>query len=101
MAIFLQGGVVGALDAECNVGWVCPRMDDEVLFELLLVAVVEEVDARIHSVIAHLGINGNLCLPLRWISPDESVDGCGGFVDAVDNWRWVGIKDVEVDDLFR
>ena len=67
MSVFLQGRVVGALNAEGDDRWVCPRMHNEVIFELLLVAVIQEVDAGIHSVIADLGIDGHVRLPLRRI----------------------------------
>ena len=64
---------VGALDSQDDPVGVPARAHDHVILELAVVAVIDEVDARVKVVVSHLGIRGHLCAPLGGIVANEVV----------------------------
>ena len=71
---------VGALDVEDDAGGVSARAHNEVILELALIAVIEEIDARIKVRVAHLRVGRDVGAPLRGIVADEVVGLAGEFL---------------------
>src|SRR5262249_122370 len=67
---------------------VCPGRHDEVVFEPALIAVVHDVDARIHTGVAHPGESGNARGPLRGVTANEVV-GLAGEIALSSGPGWV------------
>src|SRR5207302_4626214 len=63
---------------------VTPRRHHKVVFQLSLVAVIDQVNARVNLPIADLGIGGNVAPPLRRIVAEEVVALAGQFFDPGD-----------------
>ena len=54
----------GAFEAKLDKPGIRPGRHHEIVFQLTLIAIVDEVDARIHVTIFDLGIGGNVRAPL-------------------------------------
>ena len=50
-----------------------PRRDDEVILQLMLVAVIDHVNAGVNIAVFHLRVCRNICLPLRRIAADKVI----------------------------
>ncbi len=57
-------------------------LDHEVVLELLLVAVVDQVDAAVDTLVGHLGVVGDVGVPLRRVVADEVVTHAGLLVET-------------------
>ncbi len=66
----------------------------KVVFQLPLVAVVDQVNARIELFVSHLGISVDICDPLLWIVADEVVVIAGEFIDPRHRGRGVGANEL-------
>src|SRR5256885_16435778 len=71
---------VRAPETEHDLFRIRTRCDDEVVFQLALVAVVEEVDTRIDVLVLDLRIGRHVSAPLRRILADEVVRFAGELV---------------------
>lgn len=59
----------------------------EIVFELLSVAVVHQVNARINPLVFHLGIVRHIRSPFRGVVANKVVALAGQFLDADDGRR--------------
>ena len=57
-------------------------LDHEVVLELLLIAVVDQVDAAVDAVVGHLGVVGDVGVPLRGVVADEVIAHAGLLVET-------------------
>ena len=74
-----------ALEGQFDLIWICAGRDDQVVFELSLVAaVVREIDAGINVLVLDLFIRRNIRAPFRGIIADEVVDDAGEPLQARD-----------------
>ena len=85
VAGFEVGG--SALEAQCDLVGFCAGRDPEVVFELPLIAVILQVDARIDALIFDAGELGNAAAPLGGIIADEIVALAGEWLGTVDARR--------------
>ena len=69
-----------ALKSELDRSRVGARANNKVIFQLTLIAVVNQVHARVDTVIFHLGVNRNACPPLLAVFAKEVVALAGQFV---------------------
>ena len=58
---------------------ICARRDGEIVFELPLVAVIDQIDAGIKPADAHFGERRHAGLPLRRVVAGEVIDFAGQF----------------------
>src|SRR5204862_71828 len=77
---------VGAVEVEDDAAGIGAWAHDDVVLQLALVAVIDDVDARVDVVISHLGIDGDVRPPGRWIVPDEVVHLAGQFFQPAHAW---------------
>jgi hypothetical protein len=71
ISMFVQGGVVRALDGEPDGFRVGTRRQNKVIFELALVAVIHQADPRIDVRILNLSVVRNIPVPLLRTAADE------------------------------
>jgi hypothetical protein len=69
----INGGAVRALERERDGPGIGPGGDHEVVFQLPLVAVVDEIHTRVDSPVLDLRVGGNVGPPLLGIIADEVV----------------------------
>src|SRR4029077_15865319 len=74
--------MINAFECKLDLFWTGAGCDDEIVFEALLVAVVEKVDSRINALIFDLGIGFQISLPVFRIVPEEVVDLAGQRADT-------------------
>ena len=74
------------------------RRDDEVVFKLSLVAVVDEIDPGIDVVVADLGVGRDVRAPLLGIVTQKVMDLAGEQLVAGHLRRVVGLKELQTED---
>ena len=74
--------------------WVGTRRDVEIIFKLLLVAVVNQVDAGIKPADADLGEHGQAYAPLRGVVAGEVIDFTGQFSVTADRRLRIGADEL-------
>ncbi len=87
LALGIDLEIVRARKAKCDLIWIGARRDDEVVLELPLLAVVNEVDARVDTAVAHLRERRDVRAPMRRIVADEVVGLARQLVDAAHGGR--------------
>ena len=78
----IDGNFVRAVETNRNDVGIRRRRDGEIVFELLLIAVVGQIDARINFSDAHLGKCPHAGLPARRIVANQVIDFAGQFLRA-------------------
>src|SRR5208283_5936388 len=73
VAVGVELNLGGALDGELYTAGIGSGRDGEVVLQLPVVAVIDQIDARVDTLIAHLRIGRNIPMPLRPIVPDKVV----------------------------
>ena len=81
---------VASFNGQPNGLGVSARRHHKVVLQLLLVAVINQVDARIDVLVLHLGEGGNPGVPLLGVASDEVVGVARQPVDARDFRRRIG-----------
>ncbi len=84
----------GPANFERDAVWVGSRRHDEVILQLPLVAVVDQVNARIDSLVLHLRVGRNIRAPLRRIVADEVVARPRQFIHASYFGGGIGIAEL-------
>ncbi len=82
--------VTGAFDVECDTVRVGFGLNDEVVFKLPLIAVIDEIDAGIDTVVPDLGVSRDVGMPFRRVISEKVVHLAGELVDPRDASRGVG-----------
>lgn len=81
--------VLRALERQLDDVRVGTGSNDEVVFELLLIAVVDEVHSRIDVLVFDFPVAWNLSVPVSAIAADDVVALSGQFVVLRNARRWV------------
>ena len=89
--------LVGALEAEHDFLRISSGGDDEVVFKLALVAVIDEVDPGIDVPVLDLGVGRDVGAPLRGIVADEVVRLSRELVEPGHQRRGRGTHEVHAD----
>ena len=63
----------GSLERHRDDAGIGPRRDHEIVFELAVVAVIDQIDALIHIPIRHFAVIGNIGVPLRGVVADQVI----------------------------
>ncbi len=71
--LLIQLRALRAVELNLDAARVCSRCDVEIVFELSLVAVIDEVDARVDAGVMHLAIHGDARAPVGRVVADEVV----------------------------
>src|SRR5207247_7717937 len=71
VALGIHLELVGSMEAEPDPPGIGARTDDEIVFELALVAVVDQVDPRVDVLVSHLRVGRDISPPLHRIAADE------------------------------
>src|SRR5579872_2964257 len=74
IALRIHLGLVCAFDFELNVSRVDSRRHGKVVFQLLVVAVVDQIDSRINVLEANLSVSWNVSVPLRRVVSEKVID---------------------------
>ena len=98
IALFVDRQIVSAFKRELNLIGVCAWGHDEVVFQLPLIAVVDQVDTFVEIVVLHFFVGGNLGAPFGFIAANEVVDDAGELVGAGDGRRVVGAGKFHAND---
>ena len=88
-ALRVDGQFFGSSQIERDGTRIGARSNNEVMFQLLLVAVVEQIHAGVHFAIAQLGVRGNVCVPLPGVVAYEIVGLARQLVERLNPWRCV------------
>ena len=88
-ALRVDGQFFGSSQIERDGTRIGARSNNEVMFQLLLVAVVEQIHAGVHFAIAQLGVRGNVCVPLPRIVAYDIVGLARQLVERLNPWRCV------------
>src|SRR6185437_919067 len=89
-----------AAEFEGNAFRICSGRNNKIEFELSLVAIVDQINARINSPISDTGIVRNASPPFATITADEIVALPREFVEGLDLSFWVGTIDANVHGTF-
>ena len=93
LALGIDLHAIRALEVEHDALRIRAGCNDEVVFELALVAVVDEVDAGIDLAVVHLRVGRHVGPPLRRIVADEVIRSSGQFLEPAYERRGVGGHD--------
>lgn len=63
----------GSLEAQCDLIGIGAGSDVEVVFELLLIAVIDEINTRIDALVFNARVLWNAGAPFRWLVSDEVI----------------------------
>lgn len=74
VACRISSNLPGTQDLELDPTGISSGRDCEVVFQLLMISVVNKIDSWIHIFVADSGICLNISLPLRGVSADEVID---------------------------
>ena len=88
-----------SFDFERNGFRIGPGRDHEIVFQLPLVAVVNQVYARIHALILYLGVARNIGAPLFRIAADEVVRLAGQLVESRHARRAIRAHELHAEDV--
>src|SRR2546425_12635684 len=83
-----------ALDLQFDGLWVSAGSDDEVMFQLTLVAVIDQVNAGIDILVSHLAIGGDISMPFLRIAADEVVVFARQLLKPQDPWCGIGADEL-------
>ena len=98
-AVGIEAGGLGAGEVQADGSGVGVGGDDEVVFELALVAVVHKIDAVIHPGILHLGEGGDGGVPLGGVVAQNIVGGAGQLIGAGGLRGWIGAPELHTNQV--
>ena len=90
VALGIHLELVGSMEAEPDPLGIGARTDDEIVFELALVAVVDQVDPRVDVLVSHLRVRRDIGPPVRGIAADEVVGLAWKLLCPHHGWLGVG-----------
>lgn len=97
VAVRFDPSLIRAFEGEPDVTRARPGMDDEIVFELSLVAVEDQINSRINRRVSHPCIVGDIGSPLRRIIANQVVALARLFFDAFNPRRRICAENFHAD----
>ena len=84
ITLSIQLKSASTLEAEANHPGVRARFNHKVVLQLSLIAVIDQIDARIDVLVPYLGVSGHVSAPSLGIVPDEIISRGGQSLEPGD-----------------
>src|SRR5438309_1300505 len=98
VATFVHLDFIGTFNRELDAARIGSRRDNEIVFELPVVAVIDQIDARIDLTVPYCGKGGNIRAPKRRIVADEIIELAGQLFAAADRGVWISADQLHAQD---
>ena len=98
VAIAIKLKLAGAFDVQTDGIRIGAWGNHVVIFELLLIPVVNQIDARIKGLVLHTRVIGDVLAPLRLVLAHEVVRDGTHTVHSSDLGRWIRSHGPDMDD---
>ena len=99
IALSIDFQVINSLEVQGNRVQIRAGLNDEIIFQLLLVSVADQIHARIQLFILHFGEGGDPAMPLAGVVAEEIIDLPRQFVRS-NHAGWAGGPgELHVDEL--
>ena len=92
VAFRAQAQTARALELQPDAAGIRARVEDKIVLELVLVAVVDHVDAGINCVIADAGVVAHIFAPLGRVVAEEVAGTPRQRLEARGDWRAIGVE---------
>src|ERR1043165_8736260 len=95
--IFVDFNFISPLKTKSDASGISVRSNDEIVFQLLLVAIVDEIDPGIHVIDSDIRKHRESSAPLRRIAADQVIDFAGKGCIATNRSVGIGADELHPD----
>ena len=90
--------LLGTFETEFHGARIRMRRDYKIVLELLLVAVIDHIDAGIDALVVNLAVDGHVCVPVAWVIAYQVINFSFQFVLALDGRSRVSADHLQTQD---